>query len=492
MIALLARASIDAALVVGVVWLLTRWLRLAAATTTVLWWCATAKFVLALIWIAPLRIPILPAPTPAALPAAVMPRQPVVAAGIDWPMVAASIWAVGLIALAAVAWRRWQRSARVLSGADAAPREVQDAAAALASRLGLRRAPVVRFSDDIDTPLVTGLIRPAVLLPRTAFAALAAAQQQMVLCHELAHVRRADLWFACVPALAERLFFFHPLVHLAAREYAVAREAACDAIVIETLDVAPRDYGRLLLDLGVARAPAGIAVAGAAWSLVNLKRRIAMLQPSNRSVVSRLVAVAAVGLAVAAMIPMRLVAQPASPPPPVPVPPVEQLRMTSPIDHDGVKHLLATTRAVTEIALEQAELAASASAPALELAAQVSHQPVVGDLSHVIEQVMKSVEHGLREAEEALRDVRESGEIERHLAHIPDFDRAHLHERFAEVAHHLRGLGHELSGELREHLKDVDKEMARLERHTRDLDLEDDIEALIERILKKTLGKIDR
>jgi hypothetical protein len=58
---------------------------------------------------------------------------------------------------------------------------------------------------------VTGLLRPVVLLPSHRFGTLTGREQQMVLCHELAHLERADLWFGCVPALAERVFFFHPL-----------------------------------------------------------------------------------------------------------------------------------------------------------------------------------------------------------------------------------------------------------------------------------------
>ena len=50
------------------------------------------------------------------------------------------------------------------------------------------------------------------LLPAGPFAALRPEEQRMALCHELVHLQRRDLWLAYIPALAERLFFFHPLV----------------------------------------------------------------------------------------------------------------------------------------------------------------------------------------------------------------------------------------------------------------------------------------
>ena len=327
----LVRASLDGALIVGAVWLLTRLIRLSPATRTVLWWCAAAKFLLALIWTSPLELPVLPAApihrtivAPLADAAIVLPAR---SSAIDvevtqadllwhaigeWASFAVMAWTAGLCLIAFVALRRWRETSRLLSGAAMAPAEVQQRAGALATRLGLKRAPEVRTSDTVQTPLVTGLRRPVIVLPAERFASLTARQQEMAICHELTHVKRADLWLGCVPALTERLFFFHPLAHLVSREYSLAREAACDAAVVETLDAAPREYGCLLLALGVSRPQAG-AAAGAAWSFLHLKRRIAMLQEfSSRTTRSRAIAAAAVGAAVLALVPLRLVARPAA------------------------------------------------------------------------------------------------------------------------------------------------------------------------------------
>ena len=61
MLEILVRASVEGAMLVAAVWAICRFLpRLSPATRTVLWWCAAAKFVLALVWTAPVLIPILP------------------------------------------------------------------------------------------------------------------------------------------------------------------------------------------------------------------------------------------------------------------------------------------------------------------------------------------------------------------------------------------------------------------------------------------------
>ena len=327
MLTTLARASVDGAILVALVWIATRVLRLSARVRTIVWWCVAARFVVAVLWPSPVAIPVLPAapatvqqitvrsasPVEAALGVPI-PSQPltspVISTAVEWGTMAMLVWISGLLLLGVTSVRRWRQTLRVVTGSAPAPDHLQAMASILAGTLGLRRVPAVRVSDRVDTPLVAGLRRPVILLPAEAFDRLTAHQQRMAICHELAHVKRADLWLGCVPALAERMFFFHPLAHVASREYALWREAACDAAVIEALDVAPQEYGRLLLDLGVSRPSAGLAAAGASWSFSNLKRRIAMLHDlSTGSRISRLAGAAAIVLSLAAIVPMKLVAR---------------------------------------------------------------------------------------------------------------------------------------------------------------------------------------
>jgi hypothetical protein len=130
----------------------------------------------------------------------------------------------------------------------------------------------------------------------------------MTLCHELIHIRRHDLVRGWVPAIAERLFFFHPLARLAAREYLTSREAACDAAVVRALDVSPTDYGRMLVRLGVAVTQPAFAAGGSPSSMSSLRRRLEMLQHTVSPETSRrwkwLIAAM-----VCALIPLHLVAR---------------------------------------------------------------------------------------------------------------------------------------------------------------------------------------
>jgi bla regulator protein BlaR1 len=324
----LARASIQGGVFILLVWILCRAVpQLPAFARCILWWLASLKLLVAFVCVDPFPVPVLKAPpttmaspqsnsfrdarTTQALSQPTAPAQvSEVAGALDWSSVSVGVWA-GILALllAAFAHRMWRINGMAQRAAEA-PRGVRELAACLADGLALRQKPTIRFSDEVGTPLVLGFCRPVVLLPARRFAALSPEEQRMALCHELLHLRRKDLWLACVPALAERLFFFHPLAHLAVREYQLTREAACDAAVIRMLDAPPRDYGRLLLALGVSHLPVHLAAAGSPSSYSKLKRRITMLRHvSNQSTRLRIASAAAILLTAFAITPLTFVAR---------------------------------------------------------------------------------------------------------------------------------------------------------------------------------------
>src|SRR5262249_40361692 len=101
-----------------------------------------------------------------------------------------------------------------------------------AGQLGLRRPPAVLVTDHEDSPLVCGLFRPGLVLARGLLAALDAGQWRQVLLHELAHLRRRDLWWGWVPEIARLLYFFHPVAHWACARIRLERELACDQLAM--------------------------------------------------------------------------------------------------------------------------------------------------------------------------------------------------------------------------------------------------------------------
>ncbi|MBD8897880.1 M56 family metallopeptidase [Rhodanobacter sp. DHG33] len=364
----LAWTSLQAMLLVAAVALLVRALpRLPAAARCALWWLVGLQSLLGLCWQAPIRLPLLApvsveAPIPAtqhhapadviidaagfdhvsqrpmAVSAAVVSAAPPTAKdgwiSTHWRSALLAAWLLLLLAqLPALIrdharTRRLHRTARSTTDAELLTHCAQQA-----HTLGLRRAPAVLASPEIASPQVSGSLRPVVLWP--AQGTLDADEASLALAHELAHLKRGDLLSGWIPALAARLFFFHPLLRWAMREYALNREAACDALAVEQQRVAPQDYGRLLLRLGVHH-PLHAALAGASPTFLNLKRRLTMLQQTTTAM-SRVRGWLLVALvALIGVLPYRVVAGdhaapvavPAAPssiapplPPPPPAPP---------------------------------------------------------------------------------------------------------------------------------------------------------------------------
>ena len=74
---------------------------------------------------------------------------------------------------------------------------------AMAATWSLRAVPLLVRVDEIVIPKVVGLVWPRILLPAAALSGLTPAQLEMVLTHELAHLRRHDMWVNLLQRLAE-------------------------------------------------------------------------------------------------------------------------------------------------------------------------------------------------------------------------------------------------------------------------------------------------
>jgi bla regulator protein blaR1 len=326
---LLWTTSWQAGVMAGGIWIACRqWPRMPGNLRVMLWWLVSLKFVMGLVWTQPIPLPVLPAAAPDVSVTQAIGSNDLISTGSNvsastpirsakasaintitsYGLAAASgLWIVGVLVQGALLLRQLVRTRRVIAGSQPVTGHAAELFDDLVTRLDVRAScPVLRASNAIATPQVTGLTRPVILLPIAALDSFSTRELSLTLCHELMHVKRFDLWHGWIPSVAARLFFFHPLARLAAREYAIAREAACDARVLAFMDAPAYDYGQLLMRLGVTAREAAPAAAGASPTLHTLKRRLLMLHdasPDVRGLSPRWWALAA--LATVLVIPMR-------------------------------------------------------------------------------------------------------------------------------------------------------------------------------------------
>jgi beta-lactamase regulating signal transducer with metallopeptidase domain len=106
----------------------------------------------------------------------------------------------------------------------------------------------VAVCDRIVSPILVGIVRPVILLPAVAMTGWDSQQLEMVLLHELVHVRRWDNLVNLMQRIIESALFFHPVIWVISNWVRRDREHCCDAAVVGHMRE-PQVYARLLVTL---------------------------------------------------------------------------------------------------------------------------------------------------------------------------------------------------------------------------------------------------
>ncbi|HEY6194022.1 MAG TPA: M56 family metallopeptidase [Candidatus Eisenbacteria bacterium] len=188
-----------------------------------------------------------------------------------------AVWLAGVALFSIRLVLAWLRT-RLLTTrhAERAREQWQLATRRLSEALGVRQAVRVLESARVEVPAVIGLLKPAILLPASILAGLSPAQLDMILAHELAHIRRHDFLVNLLQAVVETLLFYHPAVWWISRQVRIERENCCDDLAVSVCGNRLQ-YARALLRLEELRAAVPtLAVSANGGSLFARVRRIAV------------------------------------------------------------------------------------------------------------------------------------------------------------------------------------------------------------------------
>lgn len=180
----------------------------------------------------------------------------------------------------------------------------------LATRLRLRGKVELRKSAQVRLPMTWGAWRSVVMLPADADAWTPECRN-IVLLHELAHVKRRDCLTQNLAQLACALYWFNPLVWLAARQLHVERELACDDQVLE-VGTKASDYAGHLVEIARSfQTDPTLSPVTVGMACSQLESRVrAILDPCARRRGLNRLSAGVIGLGAVALVLTLAVAQP--------------------------------------------------------------------------------------------------------------------------------------------------------------------------------------
>lgn len=209
-------------------------------------------------------------------------------------------WGAGVAVLSLRALLHWHGLSRLIRRGAPLP-EWDLRLRALCAQFGLGRVGLL-YSAKVETPTLVGWIRPVILLPAAVALGFPAAQIELILAHELGHLRRWDHIVNLVQVVAETVLFYHPVVHWISRDLRDQREICCDELVLRMSKANPRDYVATLADLEQLRldGPGALALSATGGVLLERVQHIAKVPPTRLDLRAplRLLPLLAVSLAV--------------------------------------------------------------------------------------------------------------------------------------------------------------------------------------------------
>jgi beta-lactamase regulating signal transducer with metallopeptidase domain len=190
-------------------------------------------------------------------------------------------WLTGVLLLSLRPLWGWFHVRRLMRrGLSPLSDALRHAAQRVKRRLRVNRA--VRFAQSalVEVPTVVGCLRPMILLPASAISGLSTAQIELILAHELAHVRRHDWLVNFAQTVIEALLFYHPAMWWVSNQIRKERENCCDDMAV-AISNNRTTYVQALARLEEHRSAAPASVLGATGgSLLGRVRRL-MGEPSG-------------------------------------------------------------------------------------------------------------------------------------------------------------------------------------------------------------------
>ena len=167
----------------------------------------------------------------------IMDAQP--AAIVNVTDIAAIVWCVGFCVFSTYqlcVYYAFRRGIFV-DGRECENNSIHEFVVSTSHAIGLRRTMPVIVNRKVNSPMILGIFRPVLVIPREDYSF---AEFNMIVRHELTHCKRHDIAFKVLLTAVNALHWFNPFVYLMVREANADIELCCDADVLRNADSVQR------------------------------------------------------------------------------------------------------------------------------------------------------------------------------------------------------------------------------------------------------------
>lgn len=146
-----------------------------------------------------------------------------------------SIWAMGtLIGAARYAYNRKALNRCQYSAIPCTHEDALHHLLRIRKALHIGRNISIKVSALVDSPMTVGFIKPIIYLPIGLISGFSSDELEIILRHELAHIKRHDYLVNLFLVMLETLFFFNPILLFLVRDLRREMEYVCDDEVLVT------------------------------------------------------------------------------------------------------------------------------------------------------------------------------------------------------------------------------------------------------------------
>ncbi len=158
-------------------------------------------------------------------------------------------WLAGVAALGLAMVLRTCAARRWVTGSGRANPLMVDILSYCRERLEVPGPVQLRLAPAGTPPALCGLLQPTIVVPRDLAPTLGSGHLRTLILHQLAHVKRGDLWVNLVQNIATVLYFYNPFLWIANRTISRLRDQAADETVLDSVSGEHRWYRRRLADV---------------------------------------------------------------------------------------------------------------------------------------------------------------------------------------------------------------------------------------------------